>query len=105
MNAMYAQDAMHTQHVVNPAPLLNAPRLRPLGLVQSQSVKTSGRRFARPPRYQQVQASLADQDVKTDDKFRFSHSSSTNTFEVKGDMNKVFRYAADFSHIDRWDSG
>ena len=30
---------------------------------------------------------------------------SENTFEVKGDINKVFQYAADFSHIDKWDSG
>ena len=43
--------------------------------------------------------------VETHDKFRLNHSVSVNNFEVKGDLDKVFTYAADFSHISGWDSG
>ena len=52
-----------------------------------------------------VQASSADTEVQTGNVYKFTNSVSENTFEVKGDINKVFRYAADFSHIDKWDSG
>ena len=50
---------------------------------------------------QRVQATA----VTTSNDYSFASSLSENSFEVKGDIEKVFQYAADFSHIDRWDSG
>ena len=50
---------------------------------------------------QRVQAAA----VTTSNDYSFGNSLSENSFEVKGDVEKVFQYAADFSHIDRWDSG
>ena len=68
-----------------------------------QSVRRSSVRCK--PVVQPVQASVADQEVKPSDQLRFTHSVSRNSFEVKGDIKKVFTYAADFSHISSWDSG
>jgi len=50
---------------------------------------------------QRVQATA----VTTSNDFSLRNSLSENSFEVKGDIEKVFQYAADFSHIDRWDAG
>ncbi|KAL0055574.1 hypothetical protein WJX82_001999 [Trebouxia sp. C0006] len=50
---------------------------------------------------QRVQATA----VTTSNDYSLSNSLSENSFEVKGDIEKVFQYAADFSHIDRWDAG
>ena len=50
---------------------------------------------------QRVQATA----VTTSNDYSLSNSLSKNSFEVKGDIEKVFQYAADFSHIDRWDAG
>lgn len=70
-----------------------------LQVLRLSSTLTSRNRRGRP--YLAPRAAA----VETDDKFRLSHSVSTNTFEVKGDLEKVFTYAADFSHISGWDSG
>ncbi|KAL0026595.1 hypothetical protein WJX77_009121 [Trebouxia sp. C0004] len=50
---------------------------------------------------QRVQATAVD----TSNDYSLGNSFSENSFEVKGDIEKVFQYAADFSHIDKWDSG
>jgi hypothetical protein len=50
---------------------------------------------------QRVQATA----VSTSNDYSVGNSLSENSFEVKGDIEKVFQYAADFSHIDKWDSG
>lgn len=43
--------------------------------------------------------------VEAKNKVDLSHTVSENSFEVKGDLQKVFLYAADFSHISGWDTG
>ena len=52
-----------------------------------------------------AQASSLNTEVQTGNDFKFTHSYSENTFEVRGDIDKIFEYAADFSHIDQWDAG
>ena len=80
---------------------LRCLRGQPFQLSTAQSV----RRIARRPCLMQLRASAAEQDVKTSNDFKVRHSVSDNSFEVKGDIKKIFQYAADFSHISRWDSG
>ncbi|KAL3154278.1 hypothetical protein ABBQ32_013769 [Trebouxia sp. C0010 RCD-2024] len=106
-------NTLHGRRVVHPPTVLGSSgsKLRPAH-ARCMQTKTfwlpkemSVRRVARRPSYHIVQASSANQDVKTSDHFKFTNSVSTNSFEVKGNIDKVFRYAADFSHMDRWDPG
>ena len=71
-------------------------QLRPLGTPTRQH-----RRRIPLQSIQRVQATA----VSTSNDYSLGNSLSENSFEVKGDIEKVFQYAADFSHIDRWDSG
>ena len=106
-------NALHGRHVVQAPTILSGAGCRPrpghARCMQPNALRRytgkSGRRSERRPNLRIVQAALANQDVKTSDHFKFTNSISTNSFEVKGDINKVFRYAADFSHMDRWDPG
>ena len=58
-----------------------------------------------PQRVQRTFQGVQGNAVESTNHYKFSHSVSENSFEVKGDINKIFEYAADFSHIDKWDSG
>ena len=69
-----------------------------------QSLQLSSRSLSQQRRSKTSMTPRAEA-VDTDNKFRLNHSVSKNNFEVKGDLNTVFNYAADFSHISSWDSG
>ena len=77
---------------------------KPVHLSARQPVRRTKRPHVLKMQAGSVEKSV-DTEVDTDNKFRFTNSVSENSFEVRGDIEKVFQYAADFSHIDKWDSG
>lgn len=96
-SAPLATCSRHVHPVATPvATPLRVTQLKPFRLSVCQPARRSCRQS-----FRRVEATA----VQTSNDYNLSHSVSENSFEVTGDIDKIFEYAADFSHIDKWDSG